>query len=551
MFVTQPTEPGSCLSSPAFFRQRNGNPFPKPASAKPGFADSPFHYGRCALLAFSSLFACRSARRRPSRALPKKERGEERKGEQPVWRSVAERGTKGFKLLEICSEVDARSVRSVLLPDVKRGRNGLEKLQSALQIFAKEGKLEHILELLEACQEDGTIELDPLNYTLGMVVSSRLKSWPSALVLLEAMPKARIQQNLHSYNAALSACEKSQQWEAALSVLAAMPMALLKPDIMSWSAAICACATRWKESEMLLEAMREDKVRPVPDTFAAATIACTQLGQWEDAIMLLETMPKTKVLPTLKNYIATSRIMATCSQWQEALMMVMSLPEKKISPSSQSYVTAMRHCTMGSNWQLALTLFEEMPQVKISQGRLSYESAIQACSKGGPWQQSVLFLAEMFHLKLLPSFVGYNHFFDHPDIGNSAVGAQLFLECPLQEFVELRQSERKKRDLHGLQEGAAQLVLRYWLSTTMVKHLNELKRAKCSVAWISTGYGIHRPIHSTTDLRQATFDVLRSFGLKASIAPNEAGLLKAELRKTDIPALLSMGAIFETTGKDK
>ena len=48
----------------------------------------------------------------------------------------------------------------------------------------------------------------------------------------EAMPKAQVQQDVISYSAAISACEKCGQWQEALTLFVAMPKAQVLQDVI-------------------------------------------------------------------------------------------------------------------------------------------------------------------------------------------------------------------------------------------------------------------------------------------------------------------------------
>ena len=50
------------------------------------------------------------------------------------------------------------------------------------------------------------------------------------------MPKAQIQQDVISYNAAVSACEKGGQWQEALALFEGMSSVQLQPNLISFNA---------------------------------------------------------------------------------------------------------------------------------------------------------------------------------------------------------------------------------------------------------------------------------------------------------------------------
>eukprot|EP00913_Durusdinium_trenchii_P007882 g7396.t1 len=55
------------------------------------------------------------------------------------------------------------------------------------------------------------------------------------------MPKSRVQANIITYNAVITACEKGEQWLEALRLLKSMPQAAVSSDVISYNATISAC----------------------------------------------------------------------------------------------------------------------------------------------------------------------------------------------------------------------------------------------------------------------------------------------------------------------
>jgi len=57
------------------------------------------------------------------------------------------------------------------------------------------------------------------------------------------MRRGRLDPNVVSYNAAVSACEKGQQWEMALSLMGQMRRSRVDPDEISNNVAVSAVAS--------------------------------------------------------------------------------------------------------------------------------------------------------------------------------------------------------------------------------------------------------------------------------------------------------------------
>ena len=62
-----------------------------------------------------------------------------------------------------------------------------------------------------------------------------------ALKLFKAMGMTKVQPDVISCNAVISACEKGGQWQQALKLFEAMPSAKVQPTVITCNAAISAC----------------------------------------------------------------------------------------------------------------------------------------------------------------------------------------------------------------------------------------------------------------------------------------------------------------------
>ncbi|CAK0904407.1 unnamed protein product [Prorocentrum cordatum] len=76
------------------------------------------------------------------------------------------------------------------------------------------------------------------------------------------MWEAKLEPDVISYNAGISACEKGKQWQPALALLSEMWEAKLEPDVISYNAAICTSerCSQWRHAFLLLRVMRERHV---------------------------------------------------------------------------------------------------------------------------------------------------------------------------------------------------------------------------------------------------------------------------------------------------
>eukprot|EP00415_Alexandrium_ostenfeldii_P004959 UN4959 len=98
------------------------------------------------------------------------------------------------------------------------------------------------------------------------------------------MPHLRINPDVISCSAAMSACEKGGQWQAALAVLRTMPHLRINPNVISCNAAVSACAKgdRWQMALHLFRSMVGVGLSPDAVTYSAVLDAVFDRGDaWE------------------------------------------------------------------------------------------------------------------------------------------------------------------------------------------------------------------------------------------------------------------------------
>ncbi|CAK0809448.1 unnamed protein product [Prorocentrum cordatum] len=88
---------------------------------------------------------------------------------------------------------------------------------------------------------EAKLEPDVISYSAGISACEKGEQWQRALALLSEMWEAKLEPNVISYSAGISACEKGEQWQRALALLSEMWEAKLEPDVISYSAGISAC----------------------------------------------------------------------------------------------------------------------------------------------------------------------------------------------------------------------------------------------------------------------------------------------------------------------
>merc|ERR1711933_500087 len=130
------------------------------------------------------------------------------------------------------------------------------------------------------------IQPNVITFSAAISACEKGAQWPRVLSLFLGMQKARIQPDVITYNAAISACEKGAQWPRALSLFDRMQKARIQPDVITYSAAIHACgsAGEWQRSSELFEKiMRDFKLLPYAGTLTPLVMAFTAAGKFAEA----------------------------------------------------------------------------------------------------------------------------------------------------------------------------------------------------------------------------------------------------------------------------
>merc|ERR1712039_270496 len=97
--------------------------------------------------------------------------------------------------------------------------------------------------------------------------------------LLSEMQCHKLENDIISYNSAISACEKGQQWMVALSLLFEIHTSnALQPDGLSYNSAILACAKsyQWMLAFSLLDIMSSSSILPDANCYSRMLFECEQ-----------------------------------------------------------------------------------------------------------------------------------------------------------------------------------------------------------------------------------------------------------------------------------
>eukprot|EP00434_Breviolum_minutum_P025667 symbB.v1.2.022682.t1/scaffold2025.1/size93651/5 len=215
--------------------------------------------------------------------------------------------------------------------------------------------------------------------------------WTMALEVLSSMPKSQVEQNTITYNAAISACnwfcicfpcsywippktlqrrsgERGSQWPAALELLfSEMPMVSVEQNIITFSAAISACekAGEWRSALNILWEMKGRKLSADTIACSAAISACEKAAQWEVALQLLCNMQPAKLYASGITYSATISACEKAHQWQAACDVLAAFLDSNLPLESVPFSAAIAACSRGQ-WEVAIVLLEEMSRRAVA-----------------------------------------------------------------------------------------------------------------------------------------------------------------------------------------
>ncbi|CAK0881003.1 unnamed protein product [Prorocentrum cordatum] len=186
----------------------------------------------------------------------------------------------------------------------------------------------------------------------------RTTQWSAALRLLREGLRLGVQLAPGHFIATASACRKGGQWQYALSALSDMWKAKLEPNVISYSAGISAC----------------EKV-----SYSAGISACEKGEQWQRALALLSEMWEAKLEPDLIfSYSAGISACQKGEQWERALALLSGMWEAKLEPDDISYSAGIRACERSGQWRQALSLLSEMRNINLEPNEVNYNSGITA-----------------------------------------------------------------------------------------------------------------------------------------------------------------------------
>ncbi|CAK0894730.1 unnamed protein product [Prorocentrum cordatum] len=203
------------------------------------------------------------------------------------------------------------------------------------------------------------VEPDVISYSAGISACEKGEQWQRALALLREMRKAQLEPNTVSYNAGISACEKGLQWQRALALLLEMRDAKLEPDAI--------CLQRWGQ-----------RLREKPAAAEGCDAVQRDAGGEAGAYL---------------SYNAGIGAGEKGEQWQRALALFSEMRHVHLEPDVTSYSAGIYACELGGAWLQALSFLGETRWRKFDPDFHAYGIVVSMCEQGGQWKQALSLLS--------------------------------------------------------------------------------------------------------------------------------------------------------------
>ncbi|CAE7307570.1 MRL1 [Symbiodinium pilosum] len=256
------------------------------------------------------------------------------------------------------------------------------------------------------------------------------------LVEVTKMVRQRLQADIISYSAAISACEKCAKWKTSMEMdvityCAAISacqksvalglfreMRSFKPSIVAANAVISAfgMASEWQRA---LTQFRSSSYTLKPDvvTYAAvmtalekAVTACGNAAQWSIAIYLLEEAQARMLQPDVVTHDG-ALVVKRVKDLPGYEMAATGFLDRADSLSVLTVVTfsaAISACGKSSQWIAALDLFSSMDKRTLEANVITLSSAITACERSLKWPEALVLIADALSTQLKPNTIAYS-----------------------------------------------------------------------------------------------------------------------------------------------
>jgi len=262
---------------------------------------------------------------------------------------------------------------------------------------------------------------EPIDRFVVSVAMSRLRrinKLQAALALFKQTRAKGIEQDVVTFNGAISAAERLRDWQMALELFDEMQQCRLKPDVITYSATISACEKggQWEKALELFGQMQQRGLEPNVMTYNATISACEKGGQWEKALELFGQMRERGLEPNVITYNATISACEKGGQWEKALELFGQMRERGLEPNVITYNATISACEKGGQWEKALELFGQMQERGLEPDVITYNATISACEPAGRVEEARALFLEAYRSDCYPKILSIRGALDLHDL---------------------------------------------------------------------------------------------------------------------------------------
>ena len=155
-----------------------------------------------------------------------------------------------------------------------------------------------------------------------------------------------------------------------------------------------------------------------------------------------------------------------------------------------------------------------MRNFNLTPDLVTYDAALNACAIGRQPERALSLFESLQQERLTPELSHWCHLLDA--LGpNHAQSWSLLLRMVEQPFfagAESIEAGVPTLDLHGLSAGAAEMVVRFWLSEGLPQRLSPGKMSKPTHVVLVTGHGESRVLRNGSVVKQRVLEVANELG---------------------------------------
>eukprot|EP00435_Cladocopium_sp_Y103_P060168 s285_g21.t4 len=221
-----------------------------------------------------------------------------------------------------------------------------------------------------------------------------------ALALFESLAKQRLERNIISYGAAMTACERAEEWQLALSLLDELHSAKLQGNLVTYNTCISACekAGEWEAALGLFQEILEHLQADLDViSYSSAASACEKASQWERAVELLRHLRHHSLQ---ENVITCNAVISACEKagrWQMAWEVLREMKRERLRATVVTFCAAISACEKGGRWRQSLEIFGELQCEALQQMSVSpCFASCRCCGDSREYQERVSYHARRF-----------------------------------------------------------------------------------------------------------------------------------------------------------